>query len=160
MAGKKGFNVKDKESKDKALENDKHTCPKCNVEKPLSTDFPKYKACYGGYDFSQCKTCKAERKKEYWKNYYNEVQAMKVALKKYNLTEEEYIKLQSETNCQLCGEEFPDKRGKYNARNIDHCHETGKARGVLCKECNIGLGKLGDNIEGIERALKYLKENS
>ena len=39
---------------------------------------------------------------------------------------------------------------------VDHDHVSGKFRGWLCKSCNIGIGKLGDNIEGITKALNYL----
>lgn len=39
---------------------------------------------------------------------------------------------------------------------LDHCHETGKFRGWLCKECNISIGNLGDNIHGMVRAIKYM----
>lgn len=39
---------------------------------------------------------------------------------------------------------------------LDHCHETGDFRGWLCKECNISMGNLGDNIEGIIRVIKYM----
>lgn len=41
--------------------------------------------------------------------------------------------------------------------HVDHCHETGKVRGILCPGCNLGLGKLGDNVEGLQRALDYLR---
>ena len=41
---------------------------------------------------------------------------------------------------------------------LDHCHETGKLRGFLCKVCNTSIGALGDNLEGIERARTYLIE--
>jgi hypothetical protein len=41
--------------------------------------------------------------------------------------------------------------------NVDHCHSTGQIRGVLCCECNTGIGKLGDNAEGVRRALAYLE---
>ena len=40
---------------------------------------------------------------------------------------------------------------------LDHCHETLKFRGWLCNSCNIGLGKLKDSIEMLERGIKYLK---
>jgi len=40
--------------------------------------------------------------------------------------------------------------------NIDHCHETGKVRGILCTGCNTGLGHLGDNVEGLQKAMDYL----
>ena len=39
---------------------------------------------------------------------------------------------------------------------LDHCHQKGLVRGWLCKECNISMGNLGDNIEGFIRAIKYL----
>ena len=40
---------------------------------------------------------------------------------------------------------------------IDHCHDTGAVRGLLCRSCNLGLGMLGDNISGLQLAVKYLK---
>ena len=39
---------------------------------------------------------------------------------------------------------------------VDHCHDTGKVRGLLCAGCNVGLGCIGDNIEGVINLLKYL----
>jgi coenzyme F420-reducing hydrogenase beta subunit len=39
---------------------------------------------------------------------------------------------------------------------VDHCHETGKVRGLLCRQCNSAIGKLGDNAAGLQRALSYL----
>lgn len=46
----------------------------------------------------------------------------------------------------------------YRATNIDHCHETGKIRGVLCVSCNSGIGSLGDTTKGVKQALEYLNE--
>jgi hypothetical protein len=54
--------------------------------------------------------------------------------------------------CAICGG-LPGGRWYH----LDHDHETGRARGFLCGRCNKGLGLLGDNIEGLERALAYLK---
>ena len=54
------------------------------------------------------------------------------------------------SHCQLCGEES-------NKLNLDHCHITGKFRGWLCYSCNVGLGKLRDSVEMLERGIKYLK---
>lgn len=42
----------------------------------------------------------------------------------------------------------------------DHIHGTSHVRGLICYSCNTGIGKLGDTIEGVERALMYLKENT
>ena len=52
--------------------------------------------------------------------------------------------------CDCCGE-IPEK-----SLVLDHCHKTLKFRGWICEPCNHGIGKLGDNIEGVEKALAYL----
>jgi hypothetical protein len=54
--------------------------------------------------------------------------------------------------CALCRGQFKSDRD----RHVDHCHETGRVRGILCFSCNKGLGLLGDNIEGMRRAINYL----
>jgi len=41
----------------------------------------------------------------------------------------------------------------------DHNHETGNFRGWLCRNCNQGIGKLGDNLEGLLRAVSYIVKN-
>ena len=43
---------------------------------------------------------------------------------------------------------------------IDHCHETGRVRGLLCRPCNAAMGLLGDSEAGILRALAYLTNSS
>lgn len=53
--------------------------------------------------------------------------------------------------CECCG------RTQERHLELDHCHETGKFRGWLCIQCNTGIGKLGDNVEALERAIAYLK---
>jgi|TARA_R110000787_G_C13318512_1_gene436209 uncharacterized ferredoxin-like protein len=55
--------------------------------------------------------------------------------------------------CNCCGIET-DKMV------LDHCHDTLEFRGWLCTNCNMGIGKLGDKIEGIQKALIYLKKHN
>lgn len=55
------------------------------------------------------------------------------------------------TNCECCG------ATQSRALHLDHCHETGIFRGWLCARCNLGLGKLGDSLDGLQRAIDYLK---
>lgn len=52
--------------------------------------------------------------------------------------------------CELCRR--PTKKLRF-----DHDHKTGQFRGWICNPCNTGLGKLGDNVKGLERALAYLR---
>jgi hypothetical protein len=54
--------------------------------------------------------------------------------------------------CDCCGKDIVTTK----TIQLDHCHEKGVFRGWLCKECNISMGNLGDNIEGFIRAIKYL----
>lgn len=70
----------------------------------------------------------------------------------YKITNEEYDKLQKQKYCNICGKE--------DELHIDHCHTTGKVRGMLCRLCNSALGVFGDNIEGLQKALEYLKNAS
>lgn len=54
--------------------------------------------------------------------------------------------------CECCGR--PPKK---LALSLDHCHRTGKFRGWLCTACNPAIGALGDNVEGLLRAVRYLR---
>lgn len=42
-------------------------------------------------------------------------------------------------------------------KKVDHCHTTGKVRGLLCNNCNTALGLVDDKIEVLKRMIKYLK---
>lgn len=54
--------------------------------------------------------------------------------------------------CAICAVELDT-----TLTNVDHCHNTGKVRGLLCVNCNRGLGAFRDNIQNMEKALEYLK---
>ncbi|MGW5421011.1 endonuclease domain-containing protein [Streptomyces sp. NPDC003943] len=49
---------------------------------------------------------------------------------------------------------------KAPAAHVDHCHETGRVRGVLCFNCNSAIGKLGDDPDVLRRAIAYLEGNA
>lgn len=78
-------------------------------------------------------------------------------IKKYGLTVDEYESMLAGQNnsCYICEEIAPE--GKRLC--IDHCHETGKTRKIICNNCNIALGGARDNIEILERLIRYLKEH-
>jgi|TARA_R110000868_G_C10585372_1_gene739041 hypothetical protein len=73
-----------------------------------------------------------------------------------DMTYEKYlIMLESQNeSCAICG-----KHKDLFKRNldVDHNHETGIARGLLCTPCNSGIGKLQDSIDMLEKAINYLK---
>jgi Recombination endonuclease VII len=62
-------------------------------------------------------------------------------------------------NCEVCGG-FSFKKGKRAALCLDHDHVTGAFRGWLCDGCNTGIGRLGDNVAGLARAIAYLERNT
>ena len=71
----------------------------------------------------------------------------------YGLTKEEVIEMRAEQNstCPICMR--PTKRFC-----VDHDHETGKVRGLLCYRCNTGLGLFYDNLDVVKRAVGYLEK--
>lgn len=81
------------------------------------------------------------------------------SLKQYNITADQYYVMLSEQNncCSICGvtEEHNNKK-----LAVDHCHETGKVRALLCHNCNVGLGNFKDNVALMQRAISYLKEHT
>ena len=75
--------------------------------------------------------------------------------RKYGISMKEYnglLEFQG-GSCALCQKPLERLSRRIN---IDHDHEMNEVRGLLCTGCNTGLGHLGDNIEGIERAIYYL----
>jgi hypothetical protein len=61
--------------------------------------------------------------------------------------------------CAICKQEETTVRaGRVMALPVDHCHETGKIRGLLCNSCNRALGKFKDSVEHLLAAASYLEE--
>jgi hypothetical protein len=88
----------------------------------------------------------------------------KTKLKKlFGLTYDEYLSMKESQNnlCLICNkpESDIDKRTMIPKElAVDHCHTTGKVRGLLCKTCNLGLGYFNDNPKLLEQALNYLSK--
>ena len=79
-------------------------------------------------------------------------------LSRYDITADEYDTMLAAQGggCAICGTKS-NRDGK--RLFVDHCHESGKVRGILCRKCNSGIGALGDSIEGVQRAVKYLERS-
>lgn len=78
-------------------------------------------------------------------------------LRRYGMTPEDYDRMLLEQNgtCAICSRTAEQER--YKRLNIDHCHETGKVRGLLCTPCNHAIGVLGDTAEHVKKAVAYLE---
>ena len=110
-----------------------------------------------------CKPC-ANRQQREW-NSKNHEQRMRNVRRSYfpkkcGITLEEYEeKLKKQKGlCLIC--EKPEKRkrnGRVMSLHVDHCHKTGKVRGLLCSNCNSALGKFGDSIKRLRKAIAYLE---
>lgn len=105
---------------------------------------------------SECKDCSKKRTITYGKK--NKDKRYSATIKHlYGITKEDYEKLLKDQNnkCKIClGKETHKSKKKFN---IDHCHKTGKVRGLLCNRCNVGLGRFRDNINILKNAIEYLE---
>ena len=82
--------------------------------------------------------------------------------KNYNLTIDDYNKRVEQQNnkCAICGnEETNTFKGKVVNLSVDHNQKTGKVRGLLCKDCNVSLGNLNENISLFYKCIEYLKQH-
>lgn len=151
------------------------TCSKCKIEKPVE-DFGlctghetrrRYRclACEREYQRNYNAPPKTEAQKKAGREYFRRRMATDPAMvesrkyaalkRKYGLEPEEFDARYAACGglCEICGNE-PCGHGELH---VDHCHDTGKVRGLLCMKCNMTLGRFGDNVEGVRRFLEYLE---
>lgn len=105
-----------------------------------------------------------EKQRDYWRDperrdrLKEQHRSYKLA-KRYGLSMEQYFSLLDRCNgaCEICGATL-SRDGANGTRRmaIDHDHNTGQVRGILCRACNTSVGVLGDDISGLKRALAYL----
>jgi hypothetical protein len=79
--------------------------------------------------------------------------------KKHVISREQRDELMQQQNnsCAIC--QLPFGHRRENAPHVDHCHTTGKTRGLLCKNCNFGLGYSRDNPVILQGMIDYLKKH-
>ena len=93
-----------------------------------------------------------ERSKDWYENNKDRVRD-RLYQKSYGITLDDYNALSESQNhvCAIC----ETNKGKRRMA-VDHCHDTGKIRGLLCKDCNTGIGNLNDDPNLLHKALEYL----
>ena len=130
-------------------------CTKCKIEKEYSF-FYKQNSKKDGYK-SHCKECILKDRQR----YYNTEKGYKSKIEKswkdngMIFTVEEYNILLNKQGgkCAICSAVSNNDGTKLC---VDHCHTTGKIRGLLCHKCNTSLGKFNDDINLLEQAINYL----
>jgi hypothetical protein len=113
---------------------------------------------------SQCRECKGEKTKQWvagnpskyseWYHKHRDKELERHLIKKYGISMDDYNAMLMSQNglCAICGKNSPTHR----RMDVDHCHTTGKVRGILCTSCNRMLGHSGDKIDVLKSAIKYL----
>lgn len=152
MSGKK------KSERQKWINDGFKFCNGCNqnVEYPDGFIFNKNNT------INECRRCNSERA-IIWRLNNFETQKNKNLEKSFGISLDEYREiLESQRGvCKICGKPETEMRlGKVKELAVDHCHETGFIRGLLCAKCNCGIGNFKENIDSLKNAITYLEENS
>jgi hypothetical protein len=160
---------KAKHRTEEELEHDIKTltkvCKVCGVRKSFDfftkqTKAPDLKAntctsCLQDYRVS-VKDRQAKWAKEYNKNNRDRIR-YKHLYDKYGVTKEWYFEQleKQDHKCAICSCLEPKGNGNVHF-HVDHCHSTGKVRGLLCSSCNTALGKFKDSTELMLKAIEYI----
>lgn len=131
------------------------SCTKCGIEKSFD-EFPPRKTSKDGFR-NECKTCTKEAHKK-WSDVNREAVRFKARTRalnyKYGMSHQDIILLLEKQNNQCCICSVDISKGHH----VDHNHETGDVRGLLCGPCNRGLGYLKDSPDIVKNAYQYLIE--
>jgi len=121
-------------------------CTECNTEKQ-KVEFHRDHRRKDGLE-GRCKPC-------------NDSRARRNELKRYyGITHEQYDDMykSQKGKCAICLSNVSDARSK--RLNVDHCHTTSLVRGLLCNNCNNGLGRFKDSVELLQSAINYLNNGT
>ena len=140
-------------------------CARCKQPKQL-TDFYQRKVKGKTYPGSYCKPCTLEDQRERRQAGYkapnrltpeeNTRKAWLRRLRILGITEDQYLAMLEAQGgrCAICRDDVPWSRS--GTWHVDHCHDSGKVRGLLCTRCNRGLGYFRDDPRLLLEAIGYL----
>lgn len=130
-------------------------CNRCEEVKNFS-EFNKDKSKLDGYRYC-CKNCHQQ-----WAKLHPQKAKDLRLRKKFGISLNEYNQMYLDQNsvCALCGRASYSKHrsGKIKSLAVDHCHKTKKVRGLLCDQCNRGLGLFKDDATVLTKAIEYLRK--
>lgn len=138
-------------------------CNKCHQWKKEVAFSPHRDGKNGLYGI--CKGCKNTTDRARRKTIQGAKAAKRSELaKRYNITLEQYNRMYEVQNgmCAICGkpETAKTKQQKEFSLSVDHDHRTEKIRGLLCSNCNNGLGRMKDSVKTLLQAALYLEQYS
>ena len=131
-------------------------CPRCKQIKPVSS-FSKDKRADDGLR-GCCRACASKTYKRDWYKVNKLICTKKSLRKLYGVSLEQYDEMLEEQDgvCKICGGINPN--GVRLA--VDHNHDTGEIRGLLCSRCNLRIGWIENNLSVIGKMLNYLSETT
>lgn len=143
-------------------------CPGCDTYKAFHLFGTQKNRIYGLSCF--CKDCISQKTRAKYTQLGSEYFREKHLIKTYGISLEEYNVLLQKQNgvCAICKKPETRKAGRNrkdidtvvtgeNYLHVDHCHKTGKIRGLLCSACNQALGLLEEDASRITSLLDYIK---
>ena len=143
------------------MESTTKTCKVCGLIKPTD-EF--YRASDQRYLQPDCKACHVEASRRYYHRLPPEAKARRIATikaRKYGMTLDEMLAYveQHDDNCDICGQPDTTHRNATWTRQLtfDHDHDTGRLRGMLCSQCNLALGRFGEDVELLRKAIDYIE---
>jgi hypothetical protein len=133
------------------------TCTRCGKPRPLADFHKRARSKDGRHPY--CKTCNKANAAEWRRNNPERRKAISRRYhldSTYGLSTAEYDAMLAAQGggCAICHRPEPMGRGRFH---VDHCHETGRVRALLCDPCNRGIGLLRDNPEVLRAAAAYLE---
>jgi len=127
-------------------------CIKCGQNKAVS-EYYAHKTKSGLQN--TCKEC-VKAKQRLWNEHNKDKKHYQEVKRRYGISQEEYLeKLKAQQHkCTIC-EQILEERP-----HVDHCHNTGVVRDLLCRCCNLLLGYSKDNEKTLQNAIKYLQKHT
>lgn len=135
-------------------------CSSCDSVRPAA-DFYENKYRNGGLS-TYCKECTRERARNRWHSQSPEARRGSHRMRRFGLSRAAYDAMSATQGhlCAICRQpETTLQKGTLTSLAVDHCHATGRIRGLLCRACNTALGLLGDDPQRLVRATQYLGAN-
>lgn len=139
-------------------------CVECNERKHITefhlTNNKRGKANGRRRKCKSCVTLIAKKYRNANRDRYRELSRKWHLKSQYGLSVVDYDQMltEQEEKCKVCKIKF-DLEDQNRRPHVDHCHNTGKVRGILCFTCNTAIGKMKDDPDLLRKAADYLEDD-